>query len=141
MSDNFFGTMQLNFSWTYFGKVLQHFCYHAKEFGLGDNSKTSLKKINRVQLNFSWDTIWKCLRIYLLGSIWVSAETHFGNVLQCFWYIAIGKRLGNSLIKFYNNSGTMQLNFCRDTVLKCLRIVSVQCSWFSADTQFENFWK
>ena len=74
---------------TNFGNALQHFWYHANEFGLGDNSKTSWNNFNRVQTNFGWDTIW--------------------NVLEKFQKDAIEFCLTHVLEMPYNLSGTMQM--------------------------------
>ena len=58
----------------------------AIEFRLGHNLKVSWYTFNRIQLNFGWDTIWKCLRIISKVSFWISIKTHFGNAIQQFWY-------------------------------------------------------
>ena len=81
---------------THFVNALQHFWYHANEFGLGENSKTTWNNFNRIQSIFGWDTIWKGLRTISIECHWFLPMTQFGNALQHFWYHANEFGLGDN---------------------------------------------
>ena len=156
----FFNKFQLNLGWdkigkclrkisigchwvlpkTNFGNALHIFWYHANEFGLGDNSKTSQKDFNRFQPNFGWETIWNCLRKTSKGCHWILPETHFGNALQPFWFLVPCKwvwarrQLENVLENFIR----FQLKLGWDQIFEYLRINSIVCHWISPKTHYGN---
>ena len=78
----------------------------------------SQKNLNKVRLNFAWDTFWKCLTNFLLPCKGIWARRQFENVLEKF-------------IRF-------QLNLGWDKIGKCLRKTSKGCHWILPQTHFGN---
>ena len=70
------------------------------------------------QLDFGYDKVWNCLRIFSRSINWILAKTRFGIVLEYFR----GDSIGIWLDKIWN----------------CLRNFSRRFNWNLAKTQFGN---
>ena len=64
-----------------------------------------------MRLEFGWDTIWNCLRIFSMRCDWILSETQFGIVLGYFQSDAIGIGLRHNLELSYNIFDEMRWEF------------------------------
>ena len=82
-----------------------------------------------MQLEFGYDTIWICLRIFSLRCNWNLDTIQFGFVFDLFRWGAIGIWLWHNLELSWNNFYGTQLKFGQDTIWNCRRMFSMRSNW------------
>ena len=95
-----FRTISIKCKWflsrTQFGIFLVYFREDAIECQLTHNFDISWKNSGQIQLNFVYDTFWKCLRLFSKRCNWNLTKTQFGIVSEQFRSDAIDFWLGRN---------------------------------------------
>ena len=73
-----------NLAETQFGIVLEYFRWDAIGIWLRHSLELSQDIFDEMRLEFGYDTIWNCLRIFSMRCDWNLAKTQFGIVLEYF---------------------------------------------------------
>ena len=100
-----------NLARTIFGISLENFRGDAIGFWLRQGLELFQNIFNEMQLEFGYDMIWNCLRIFSMRCNWNLAKTRLGIVLEHFRSDAIGIWLRQDLDLFQIIFNEMQLEF------------------------------
>ena len=121
---------------TQFGNVLEQLRWDEIEIQLRQNMDLSSNNFDERQLSSGWDTIWHFHSTISVRCNWVLTKTQFRFVLEKSRSNAIEFPLRHISELSLNNFEGMKLNFDRDTLPNCLRIISIICNWISTKTQY-----
>ena len=100
-----------NLARTIFGISLENSRGYAIGIWLRQDLELFQNIFNEMQLEFGYDKIWNCLRIFSMRCNWNLAKTRFGIVLEHFRWHAIGIWLRQDLELFQIIFNEMQMQF------------------------------